>query len=166
MFRAKTAARTVPTLKQAIFLTGWSGLFCRDILAFALRKPSNLHRNGERGSPASERPLNNARRLPLIKKQGRHIHTVRADPSFARRSTLLNGHAIRAPFKRSNPQKKGHTRMVDDLRFKVDRFAISDVMRRAAGIPPPKARARQVRAPIVQMKRFGCGAVAAPLGLN
>ncbi|WP_143328140.1 hypothetical protein [Caballeronia pedi] len=33
---------------------------------------------------------------------------------------------------------KGHARMVDDLRFKVDRFAILSVKPYAAGIPPPE----------------------------
>ncbi|KXU95520.1 hypothetical protein CR51_25085 [Caballeronia megalochromosomata] len=53
-----------------------------------------------------------------------------------------------APFQRSTPQKKGHARMVDDLRLKVDRFAILSI-KTYAGIPPPKHEQRHVRMPFL-----------------
>lgn len=104
--------------------------------------------------------------LPAVnQKKGDVYLKRRVERSFARCFALSNGHALRAPFQRSNPCKQGHARMVDDLRFKVDRFAILSI-KTCARASHHRSTIRDTRSdaipPTIALGRRACG----PIGQN
>ncbi|BBP99574.1 hypothetical protein BSFA1_47030 [Burkholderia sp. SFA1] len=51
---------------------------------------------------------------------------------------VMEWSCIKGTIPAEHSHKKGHARMVDDLRFKVDRLAVLSIQATCAGIPPPK----------------------------